>query len=45
MKKLFSYKRLECYVIKGFVFGAGYDKQQYVVFIGPLLFEIDKKIN
>ena len=38
MKKLLSFKRLEISLIKGFVFGIGFDRE-FVLFIGPLVIE------
>jgi len=42
MKKLFSYRRLEVSIVKGFVFGIGFDKE-FVLFIGPFVFELLQK--
>jgi len=39
MKKLLSYKRLEISIVKGFVFGIGFDRE-YVLFLGPIVIEI-----
>jgi len=41
MKKLFTYKRLEVSIVKGFVIGIGWDKE-YVLFLGPIIFELQK---
>jgi hypothetical protein len=40
MKKLFTYKKITVSLVKGFVFGIGFDRE-YVLFIGPIVFELD----
>ena len=44
MKKVFSYKRLEISLVKGFVFGIGFDRE-YVLFIGPIVFELTPPVK
>lgn len=42
MKKVISYKRLEISLVKGFMFGFGFDND-YVFFIGPVMIELLQK--
>lgn len=44
MKKLFSFKRIEVSIVKGFLFGIGIDNfgdgTKFIVFIGPFTIEL-----
>ena len=42
MKTVFSYKRFEISIVKGFVFGVGFDRE-YALFIGPIVFTLLQK--